>query len=473
MAQKFNLKMGESKQPTSSTKSSQDDDRRPSMGTGDCSQNHATHMSIAKRPLNNNQAKGEWQQVQRRSRQPNQREIQCTVRGLQDIIRGLESKLEQCRHESQAQGCQYKELKQNFGRIQKENDGLRREYDEFAECKESQKFFQARYDRTVENLFLPYAQKRSLQFDDRTSEALDFVLSSLLHDAQEAGALRDQVQILRKELLTREKKIAAISDEQFASDFTKLASQIKTLSRLLRPREGIDVLETLGPCIMANGVATHYWSSRVGKKLFIEAWIWSTLMQMVFRNPFTIFGVEGGTVANLWSSMFGSEYCHGWPIPSPPCEIWRQRTMERLVAVVDEGIITQGKTKENYLEQHVVNARGSVISAIETGLATITSKVDSSQVLQIVHGAFTLLMHMSVQLPRLQIEFPRYGEIFDKTEMKLQGVDEEDGIDHGIVAATVNPGLMKWGDAQGKNYDHHYAIVPALVRLQASGEANT
>ena len=81
---------------------------------------------------------------------------------------------------------------------------------------------------------------------------------------------------------------------------------------------------------------------------------------------------------------------------------------------------------------------------------------------------------MSVQLPRLQVKFPGFGEIYDKTEMKPQALlEEEDGIDHGIVAAVVNPGLMKWGDVQGKNHDHHYAIVPALVRLQASGEANT
>jgi hypothetical protein len=481
MAQKFSLTMKESKQPSGSTqssrstKSSQEGDSRPGLDTGDHSRNHAAHMSIVQPPLNRNEAKSDWQQVQRRTRKPNQERIQCRERKLEDIIRGLESKLLQCQHESQAQDCQYEELKKDFARIQKEKNRLRNECDELEEYRESQKFFQARYDHAVEHLFLPYAQKRSLQFDHRTGEALNFVLSPLLHDAQEAGSLRDQVQILRKELLTREKKIAAISDEQFASDFTKLASQIKTLSRLLRPREGIDVLEALGPYIMASGVAPHHWSGRVGRKLYIEAWIWSILMQMVFQNPFTIFGVESGTVANLWSSMFGSEHCHGWPTPSPPCEAWRHMTMEHLVAVVDEDIITQGKTKENccYLEKGVVDARASVISSVEIGLATITSEVDTSQVLQIVQGAFTLLMHMSVQLPRLQIKFPRYGENFDKTEMKLQGVDEEDCIDHGIVAAVVNPGLTKWGDVQGKNHDQHYAIVPALVRLQASEEANT
>ncbi|KAK7178146.1 hypothetical protein DPSP01_014314 [Paraphaeosphaeria sporulosa] len=468
--------MGESKPLSSSTISSQESDSRPSMDTGDYSRNRAAHTSTVQWPLNKNEAKGDWQQVQRRSRKTNPGGIQSRVRELDDIIRGLEHKLLQCHHESEAQGGHYEELKQHFGRLQKENDGLRNAHDELAEYNVSQKFFKVRYDYTVEHLFLPYAQKRSLQFDDRTGEALNFVLDPLLHDAQEAGALRDQVHTLRKELLTREKNIAVISDEQFSSEFFKLASQIKTLSRLLRPHEGINVLEALGPCIMTGGVTPHHWSGRVGRKLFIEAWIWSTLVQMVFQNPFTIFGVESGPVANLWSSMFGSEHCHGWPTPSPSCETWRHKTMEQLVAIVDEDVVTEGKTKENYLylEQCVVDARASVISTIETGLANITCEVDCSQVLQIVHGAFTLLMHMSVQLPRLQIQFPRYGETYDKTKMKPQALlDEEDGIDHGIVAAVVNPGLLKWGDVQGKNHDHHYAIVPALVQLQTSGESNT
>ena len=301
-------------------------------------------------------------------------------------------------------------------------------------------------------------------------------MGPLIHDAQEAQSLRDRIQILQKDLLEREKTACAISDEKFAKDFCKLAAQIKTLSRLLRPYESLDVVETLGFCIMASSVAPHHWGSRVGKKLFIEAWTWSVLMQMVFQNPFTMFGLESGTVANLWSSMFGSEHYHGWPTPSPPCETWRYKTTKQLIALVDEDIITQGKTKETYLylEQHVVDARASVINTIENGLGTMTFKVDSSQVLQIVDGAFTLLMHMSLQLPRLQIKFPRCGDSFDKTEMKLQAMlDEEDGTDHGIVTAIVNPGLMKWGDVQGKNNDHRYAIVPALVQLQTSRKVNT
>jgi hypothetical protein len=394
-------------------------------------------------------------------------------RKLEDVIRDL--KVDH-RKKSQAQRLRYKQLKHECGTIQMENDRLTKKLENCANKNTIQKQYVDRYNYIVRQFLLPYAQDRHIHFDDRTADTLNFVLSPLVQDAQEAEALRDRIQTLQKELLAREKMIGAISDEKFAKDFCKLAAQIKTLSRLLRPYDNLDVVEALGFCIMASGVAPHHWDSRVGRKLFIEAWTWSVLMQMVFRNPFTIFGVESGTIANLWSSMFGSEHCHGWPTPSPPCETWRHRTMEQLVAVVDEDIITQGKMKENYLylEQHVVDARASVISTLETGLANITSKVDSSQVLQIVDEAFTLLMHMSVQLPRLQIKYPRCGDSFDKTEMKLQAIlDEEDGNDHGIVAAIVNPGLVKWDDVRGKNHGHHYAIVPALVRLQASGEANT
>ncbi|KAH7408804.1 hypothetical protein DE146DRAFT_713120 [Phaeosphaeria sp. MPI-PUGE-AT-0046c] len=333
-----------------------------------------------------------------------------------------------------------------------------------------------RYNYIVRQYLLPYAQDRHLQFDDRTDDTLSFILGPLIQDAHEAQVLRNQVQILQKELLAREKFTSTISDEEFAKHFCKLAAQIKTLSRLLQPYENLDVVNALGTfCPVSSRVAPQHWDSRVGRKLFIEAWTWSVLMQMVFHNPFTIFGAESKTIANLWSSMFGSEHCHGWPTPCPPGEAWRCRTMEQLVAVVDEDIITQSKRKESYLylEQQVVDARASVVSAIETGLGDITSRVDSSQVLQIVNGAFTLLMHMSIQLPRLQIKFPSSGDNFDNTEMKIQAMlGEEDDTDHGIVAAVVNPGLIKWGDVQGKNHEHRYAIVPALVRLQTSGEAN-
>jgi hypothetical protein len=467
--QQFVYAMGESTQAHDSTGHNQQGQNESSVElVSDMvgyAQNHAARTRVVEPPLVKGEQASEDQNTRRRPRKLNQRRLED----------GANSPNRDQKQKPQAQRSRYLQLKQDFGTIQAENERLRGMCDDLTDQINTLQLGVNRYHYIVEHFIVPYARDRCLNFDDRTSDTLDFVLNPMLQDAQGAKNLQDQVQMLQKELLAREKTTAAISDERFAKDFCKLAAQIKTLSRLLRPYENLNVVKTLGSCIMAIGVAPHHWDGRVGRKLFIEAWTWSILIQMIFQDPFSIFGMEGRTIANLWSSMFGSEHYHGWPTPSPPCESWRHKTMEHLVAVVDEDIITQGKTKKNYLyfEQHVVDARASVISTIETGLATITAEVDSSQVLQIVDGAFTLLMHMSIQQPRLQIKFPKSGDIFDGTEMKLQAIlDEEDGTDHGIVAAIVNPGLMKWGDVHGKNHDHHYAIVPSLVRVQVPGEAN-
>jgi hypothetical protein len=420
---------------------------------------------MADPPLSKSDEAGDGQDLERPLRKTDQKRSE-------DVSRDL--KIEN-RKSAQAYRLQYQRPKDDHNTIRLENDRLMKKLDKCENDNMVQQQYVDRYNFIVRHLLLPFAQDRQLQFDDRTADTLNFVLSPLIQDAREAETLRDRVQTLQKQLLAREKMTRAISHDKLAKDFCKLAAQIKSLSRLLLPYDELDVVEALGCCIMASEVAPHHWNSRVGRKLFIEAWIWSVFMQMVFQNPFTIFGLEGRTVANLWSSMFGSEHCHGWPTPSPACETWRHKTMEQLVATVDEDIIMQGKTKDNYLylEQHVVNARASVITTLEAGLASITSRVDCSQVLQIVDGAFTLLMHMSVQLPRFQISFPRSGDSFNKAEMKLLAIlDEEHGTAHGTIGAIVNPGLMKWGDVQGKNHDHHYAIVPALVQLQASGDAN-
>jgi hypothetical protein len=422
-------------------------------------------VGVADPPLSKSDEAGDGQDLERPLRKTDQKRSE-------DVSRDL--KIEN-RKSAQAYRLQYQRPKDDHNTIRLENDRLMKKLDKCENDNMVQQQYVDRYNFIVRHLLLPFAQDRQLQFDDRTADTLNFVLSPLIQDAREAETLRDRVQTLQKQLLAREKMTRAISDDKLAKDFCKLAAQIKSLSRLLLPYDELDVVEALGCCIMASEVAPHHWNSRVGRKLFIEAWIWSVFMQMVFQNPFTIFGLEGRTVANLWSSMFGSEHCHGWPTPSPACETWRHKTMEQLVATVDEDIIMQGKTKDNYLylEQHVVNARASVITTLEAGLASITSRVDCSQVLQIVDGAFTLLMHMSVQLPRFQISFPRSGDSFNKAEMKLLAIlDEEHGTAHGTIGTIVNPGLMKWGDVQGKNHDHHYAIVPALVQLQASGDAN-
>jgi hypothetical protein len=346
--------------------------------------------------------------------------------------------------------------------MQEEKDHLAKEYDIAKIC-------HTRYCYVVKQFLLPYAKRKSLQFDDRTCENIDFVLKPLLQDASQAGTLRVQVQVLQQELLAKEKKLITMSDEQFAQEFHKLAALIKTMSRLICPYEGVNVCETLGPGILTSRVGCDHWSGRVGRKLFIEAWTWSILIWGVFRNPFAIFGMESEGIFFLWSSMFNTQDHRKWPQPSLPCENWRRTTMEQMVAIIDKDIFTRSKTKDSYLylEQQVKYCRASVSGAIESGVALIGPMAQPLQVRQIVDQAFTLAMHMSLQQPRLQLTFPMVGDRFSETEMKsLLGLDEEAGVGDKFVAAVVNPGLTKWGDVHGRNLDHRFDVVPALVQLQ-------
>jgi hypothetical protein len=365
---------------------------------------------------------------------------------------------------------QYKKLKAEHTTLQLSHDSLKAELDILKREHKTQAQYVDRYNYIVRHFLLPYAQSKDLQFDDRTAETLTSVMNLLLQNARDAENLRDQSQTLQKELLAIDEMSAAIPDARFAKDFCTLAAHIETLSRLLHPYPSTDVVSTLGPCTMTHDVAPHHWNTPVGSKLFIEAWTWSILIDQVFSDPFTIFGVAGRTIANFWSSMYGAQHSHGWPAPSSACETWRRGTVEQLVASVDEEIITLGKAKEDCytLERHIVDARAAVVHAVLTGLASITSAVDSSQVLQIVDAAFGLQMHLALQQARFQVCFPKSGERFDEGQMTMQAIsDEEDGAKVDIVAAVVNPGLMKWGGGQGKSFEQRYAIVPALVRLEA------
>jgi len=445
---------------------------KPVSDAQNSSRSRAARFSVVQPSLNTSEATADSQEVQRHSRktsQINQGTIHNTTKTLIDINHDLNLHLTERKQESQAQRLRYEKLKQDLDQMRAENDHLRQERDEVVNSQANLKYYSVRYNYLVKQFILPYAHEKSLQFDDRESETLNFVLSPLLQDARQAGMLRDQVQVLQQELLVREKRVSAISDEKFAQDFRKLAAHVKTLSRLLIPHEGVDVFEALGSGILVSGVVRHHWSGRAGRKLLIEAWIWSTLIQMVFRSPFTIFDTESIGISNLWSAMFGEEHYHGWPRPFPACETWRHTTMEQLVALVDEDIITQGKVKDCYcyLEQHVVNARAKTKSAIEARLMLIAPTTETSHVCQIVDNAFTLAMHMSLQRSRLQITFPQIGDRFNTTDMKLLPTLDEEDMEDGIVASIVNPGLTKWGDVHGRALDHRYDIVPALIQLRA------
>ena len=398
----------------------------------------------------------------------------CKLRDVpktsEDSITELESKVNRMERELQAQRFHFKRLKDKSSKSQIENNHLKQELEQLLVDNRLYQWYKNRYEYIVENFVLPYAHENNLQYDDRTRKTLNFVLSPLLQDARDCGTLRNQMQILQQELLMREERVSTVSDEQFAQDFRSLAGQIKTLSRLLRPREEIDAVKTIAPCMLAEGVASHFWSTGVGRKLFIESWIWSTLIQMVFRNPFAVFGTESNAIADLWSNMYAKQHCHEWPCPSLPCETWRYTTMEQLVMVVDAAVITRGETKDHrsYLEQCVARARANIMEFMGTNLALIASPVASSDICRIANEAFALAMRMSLQRSRLQVTFPKIGDRMNLSEMRYLPADTEENTEDGVVALIINPGLAKWGDVHGKTFHHRYDIVPALVQLQPS-----
>jgi hypothetical protein len=181
------------------------------------------------------------------------------------------------------------------------------------------------------------------------------------------------MQVLQQRLLSKERRASAFSDEQFEENFRRLAAQIKTLSRTLRLKEDIDIVQTLGACILASGATPNHQSGRFGKKLFIESWIRSNLIQKIFRSPFSIFETENDAVFDLWSTMFEPGHSQGWPRPSLPCETWRYTTIEHLIAAVDTAVVTQGMAKahSSHLEQHTLAVRDNITSVIATNLALV------------------------------------------------------------------------------------------------------
>ncbi|KAH6613152.1 hypothetical protein C7974DRAFT_286365, partial [Boeremia exigua] len=327
--------------------------------------------------------------------------------------------------------------------------------------------YRSRYDYIVQKFLQPWASENDLIFDDRALSNLDSVLCPLIQNSKECGTLRSQVQVLQQELLKRDEKTIAIPDEQFAQEFRNLTGLIKTVSLLMRPFEAMNIVRILGPCILTNGMAPLHHDDRVGKKLYIESCIWSTLIQMVFRTPFAVFGLEGNTVSNLWFNMYNVQHHHGWPHPSLPCETWRRTTMEQFMTMVNMAIVAQGerRTHHSYLEQCVVQAHANVVSSMSAHLSLIAPKVASSHLCRIVSEAFNLAVRMSLQRSRLQITFPKIGDNFSSSEMRNLSTSADEGGENGIVTLVVNPGLTKWGDAQGKNFEHRYNVVPALVQL--------
>jgi hypothetical protein len=468
--------MGESKKPIDSFDAhrlqSYSTSIKPVPRTSNISRDNESRTSTMQPSQNTSAARSD----RRKAKVPSQDMTQINTRAnyetskiTRDAVRNLNFKLEACEMDLHAHRTRYEDLQRTFDTMQVENDQLKQELGQLIYERNHHQHNGERYKYVVEQVFLPYAQERRLEFDDRTRESLDFVILPMLQETRDSVILHGQMQVLQQRLLSKERRATPLSDEQFETDFRGLVAQIKTLSRLLRLKEGIDVVETLGTCRLASGATPNRQSGRFGKKLFIESWIWSNLMQTIFRTPFSIFETENNTVSNLWSNMFGSGHSQGWPRPSLPCETWRYTTMEHLIAAVDTAVITQGMAKAHYshLEQHTLAVRDNITSVIATYLALVALPIDFSLVGQIINKAFVLAMHMSLQRSRLQITYPDIGKEANPPEIESMPPYGEDDVDNGIVAFVINPGLTKWGDVHGKAFDYRYDIVPARVQLEA------
>jgi hypothetical protein len=341
------------------------------------------------------------------------------------------------------------------------------------------------FDIAVSSHLFPYAQKHGLDVEFWTHEAFLEVFASLAKDANEAGvnatdaityaaevsSLTEQVRTLQKEMLAKVEKIHVASDEQFAQEFRVIASLIKSLSRTIRINETLDVVEILGYGPVLKDVSKHHWTGRAKKKCFVEAWIWSALIQLVFRTPFAILGKQCDSLYTDWQSMFMTGHCNGWPIPTSLSETWRYTTMESMLNLVDQEILTHGKEKDmpKSLEAAIIAKRKDVINGIGVRLAKVsTTPITGQQVSKIVDKAYAFAMQMALQRVRLQITYPKPGDKSNADTMSFLPDPEGDDIDGELVAFIVNPGLTKWGDAHGKNLDHRYDIVPSLVQLETS-----
>jgi hypothetical protein len=319
-------------------------------------------------------------------------------------------------------------------------------------------------------------QVETLQNDVKEIEILKGIVRKLQTKASEVDNLRSKVQLLQKDALAKVEKIQAVPDTLFAQDFRVIVSLIKSLSRSIRPTAEIDIVKFLNDGVLLNDVPIHQWCTRAQKKCLVEAWVWSVLIDLVFLTPFNVFHHNGAIIGGLWFKMFGADGVSGWPSPSPHCEHWRCSTMEQLMENAGRAAITHGEIKTSpplpeggtaqRLEMSAVKARAEVADIILSRVLTISQASDLSQIPKVVDKAFALALDMSLQRSRLQITFPAIGTRFDQETMLSFGDRSGEDFAEGEVAFIINPGLTKWGDAEGRMLDQRYDIVPALVQLK-------
>lgn len=332
------------------------------------------------------------------------------------------------------------------------------------------------YDYIVNGLLKPYAAKNKVAVDALPGESLKNALHAIIHDLKQGVSLRkevqhlqSQVQGLQRDMLAKVDKVYVISDDQFAKEFRSLASSIKSLSRSVPVIAGIDIASVRSSFVLLKDVAPDHWDGRARRKALMEALIWSILLSLVFNNPYAFFGTHCKALNEAWIQVFGANHPNGWPKPSLEGEGWRVKTVEHLVSQTSRDIITHGKP-EHMLEgltASVIQARMLAATYIAGNIETQPPGDDALQVQVqlIVEKAFALAMQISLQRSRIQVTYPAIGAAFHKEQTLPAEQDDDEDMGQGVVAFIINPGLTKWGDVHGKNFDDRYDIVPSLVQL--------
>lgn len=176
-------------------------------------------------------------------------------------------------------------------------------------------------------------------------------LQALEMSQGEAQTLRNQVKALQKEMLAQISKVEVISDETFSRDFHTLASLVKSLSRSVQPAHDSDLMSILGTSILLTGVVKQHWDTRARKKVYVEAWVWSVLISLVFDNPFGFYKRDSSLNKN-WKFIFGNSHEKEWPIPTRESENWRLVTVEKLLGQIGRATVTSGQVHEEYRRLH-------------------------------------------------------------------------------------------------------------------------
>ncbi|EDU45024.1 predicted protein [Pyrenophora tritici-repentis Pt-1C-BFP] len=327
----------------------------------------------------------------------------------------------------------------------------------------------------------PYAMKHDTMPAKWTKSAILEVAAALSKDAADANAsaadavssaaevtsLSEQVRTLQKEMLAKLERVSVASDEELAQEFRVIIALVKTLSRTVRIDETKDISTVFGPVLLLQNVSPDHLTGRAQKKLLVEAWVWSVLLQNVFQTPFVIFGDRCKVLNATWSNIYLGGHFGEWPKPTALSETWRFTTTESVLALVDRDVITHGKVKEmhQYLEPDILALRKEIYNTIGSHLSKVSTGVEGPQIQNIVNKSFAFAMNMSLQRIRLRITYPPVGAKFSMDSMKLMPDTDDEDVHEATVTFIVNPGLTKWGDMHGKNFDHRYDIVPALVQI--------